>query len=822
MNNQGERGPLAADYAELENKSWLTREIVDAAKIQRVNTIDGAEIVGRPATASKDYAGLIFPYFWPGDPHEREYRLRRDNPDLERRADGSIKEKDKYLGPRKSINRLYIPPGTPVEWLTDATIPVTFTEGEKKALALWRFYCDRGEKRLVIGISGAWNFRGVVGKVTNGKGKPQDISGIIFDFDRIEWRNREVLIVFDVNVLTDESVAAARRELAREVQRRGAVPYWVNLPTGIDGVNGVDDLLARCGPGFLAGLLATVTTVTESWESPSQFDEYDLPPFPVDALPDWLARYVEGLAITTQTPVDMAAMLGITNISSTLAGNIIIRVREDWTETPNIYSVTALEVGNRKTAVHSATSAPLKEKERELIRDAQQRISDAQVERDMLSASLEGLKKAAAKAIAKGDDEEFKRLTEKAKEIAGQLLEKTVPAVPKLIASGDITPESVASNLAEQGGRLLISSDEGELFQLLAGRYGNGANFEIFLKGHTGEEVRVDRRSRSEIIERATLTVAMTVQPDVLRSIAENPTFRARGLTARMLFTMPPSLVGRRSLTPPPLNEEARNEYHKRVKKLAALAPVENEDGKLIPRTVSLSADAVGYLLAFAEEIEPQLSEGGALRSIGDWANKLAGATARLAAIVHYADKAFEAGSIMEIPAKAVQRAILIARYLIPHAQAACAEMGVDPEIQDARKLLQWIETAKSSAESTFTRREAQRQNHNAFQKVTDLKPALTLLEAHGYIRPVDAGRRDSQKFEINPAVWRLAKTKIQHQGHGDSSDTSLTVSETPLTDKASTVTTVTVSPIPEIEFAASVNGSHPSVSSANREVFNL
>src|SRR5262245_9619562 len=122
MNNQSARGPLAADYAELENKSWLTREIVDAAKIQRVNTIDGAEIVGRPATASKDYAGLIFPYFWPGDPHEREYRLRRDNPDLERRADGSIKEKDKYLGPRKSINRLYIPPGTPAEWLTDATI----------------------------------------------------------------------------------------------------------------------------------------------------------------------------------------------------------------------------------------------------------------------------------------------------------------------------------------------------------------------------------------------------------------------------------------------------------------------------------------------------------------------------------------------------------------------------------------------------------------------------------------------------------------------------------------------------------------------------
>jgi replicative DNA helicase len=91
---------------------------------------------------------------------------------------------------------------------------------------------------------------------------------------------------------------------------------------------------------------------------------------------------------------------------------------------------------------------------------------------------------------------------------------------------------------------LFVSSDEGELFQLLAGRYSGAPNFEIVLKAHTGGKLRVDRRGRSEIVDSATLVIAMTVQPDVLRGIAENPAFRARGLTARFLYTLPKSLVG--------------------------------------------------------------------------------------------------------------------------------------------------------------------------------------------------------------------------------------------------------------------------------------
>jgi DNA-binding PadR family transcriptional regulator len=793
----------AADITSLA-ASYIPPELAAAAQIQRVDTIEGARIVGKTPNAAKDYAGLIFPYFWPGSEYAREYRLRRDNPDLERKPDGSTKEKNKYLSPPGNGNLLYIPPGTPAAWLTDRAIPIVITEGEKKALALYRYYWGQGEKRLVIGLGGVWNWRGPVEKRIGHNGKTRNVAGVIPDFDRIEWEGREALIVFDVNVLTDKSVEAARRELAQEIQRRSAAPSWVNLPTGIAGVNGVDDLLARCGPDFFAGLLATVGTVGESWEPISEFGRFDLPAFPLDALPDWQRRYAEGLATATQTPPDLAAMLSIANCAAAIAGKIAVRVREDWIEPTNIYSLTGLDVGNRKTAVHDATKAPLEDLEARLIRDAQPKIAEAKLEYDMTAARLEHLKKAAAK---EDDRQERARLIEEAKEIASELQDMRVPAVPKLIASGDITPEAIASNLADQGGCLFVSSDEGELFQLLAGRYGNGANFEIVLKSHTGGKIRVDRRGRSETIERATLTIGMTVQPDVLRGIAENPAFRARGLTARFLYTLPPSLVGRRNSTPEPLSEEAQREYGVRVKTLAALNKAEAEDGKTEPNVVNLSAEGRDYLVAFMEEIEPQLAEDGELRAIGDWANKLAGAVVRIAAVLHFAEKSFDPLSVREIPASAVKNAIKIGRYLIPHARAAYAQMGADPEIEDAKYVLRWIEKTKSAAESVFTRREAQNWNSAKFPKVTDLDPALKLLEAHGYVRAVETRRKDSRKYEINPRVWESEKLKIQIPKQSDTSDTSQKISEAALTNETPNVGSVGGFRDSDFAHTAHVNG---------------
>src|SRR5664280_164192 len=85
-----------------------------------------------------------------------------------------------------------------------------------------------------------------------------------------------------------------------------------------------------------------------------------------------------------------------------------------------------------------------------------------------------------------------------------------VPVLPRLVAD-DVTPEAAASLLAEQGGRLAVLSAEGGIFATMAGRYSGGVPaLEVFLKGHAGDLLRVDRKARpAEHVAAPALTLGL-------------------------------------------------------------------------------------------------------------------------------------------------------------------------------------------------------------------------------------------------------------------------------------------------------------------------
>ena len=240
-------GPLTEnDYATLSG-SWIARDIADAAMLRRVDEHEGREAVGQKGT--RDCAGILIPYYWPSEPWSFNYRLRRDKPDWKYDGQGNAKPDKKYLGPPRSANRLYIPPGVTPDQLGDLSIPIALCEGEKKALALWRLAWHETEKPrfIPIAIAGVWNWRGTVGKTGGPNGERLDVKGPIADLSRIPWDGRVVFIVFDANVHTNDSVKWARKGIARELATRNAKAQFVNLPEDC-GVNGIDDLLAAWGP----------------------------------------------------------------------------------------------------------------------------------------------------------------------------------------------------------------------------------------------------------------------------------------------------------------------------------------------------------------------------------------------------------------------------------------------------------------------------------------------------------------------------------------------------------------------------------------------
>ena len=297
------------------------------------------------------------------------------------------------------------------------------------------------------------------------------------------------------------------------------------------------------------------------------------------------------------------------------------------------------------------------------------------------------------------------------------------------------------------------------MFDQMAGRYNQaaGPNLGVYLKGHAGDLLKVDRRGRPpEYVERPCLTIGLTVQPEVLRGLAGRPGFGGRGLLARFLYSLPPE-----SGRPPPARRPTRPTGGGRPLHPGAPGPGGQPDHSRPsddPTVLTLDPQAGELLLDFERDLEPRLAAGsGDLAHLAGWAAKLAGATCRLAALLHLASHLRD-GWAQPISADTFAGAIRLADYLIEHARAVFDLMGADPRIDDARWLLDWIARTNRTQ---FSRRDAHRAApRGRFAKATDLEPALRLLEEHGYLRRVDPepsqdprgrGRPASPRFLVNP-----------------------------------------------------------------------
>ncbi len=221
------------DFEALES-SWIDRANAEKAVLRRVTSIEGAEIVGR--RDGHDYAGIIFPYVWPGDVHPREYRLRRDSPDVTYEK-GEKKSIRKYLSPPGRGNLLYFMPVRPRNCWMIRLSPLLLPKAKRNASRFGAWLGTRSQTLQKDPIScrwpfqAFWNWRGTVGKETGPNGKRVDVKGVIPDFSRIIWASRKVVIAFDSDVKTNDNVRAARRELARHlIHERGALVYFLGIP----------------------------------------------------------------------------------------------------------------------------------------------------------------------------------------------------------------------------------------------------------------------------------------------------------------------------------------------------------------------------------------------------------------------------------------------------------------------------------------------------------------------------------------------------------------------------------------------------------------
>ncbi|MCP3679330.1 MAG: DUF3987 domain-containing protein [Gammaproteobacteria bacterium] len=433
------------------------------------------------------------------------------------------------------------------------------------------------------------------------------------------------------------------------------------------------------------------------------------------------------------------------------ARRLQVLVRPGYQEPCNLWMVTALPPGNRKSSVQTHASDPLLAWEQEQALSQVDAIREAEATYEIMEAKIKALRKKAATEKDAVNAQGF------AAEAAG--IEKNLPNIPSLprLWTSDVTPEKLGTLLAENEECMAWISSEGGLFDMLNGRYTKGIpNLDLFLKAHSGDAERVDRGSRESVfIKSARLSIGLSPQPDVLRGLAHNQGFRGRGLLGRFLYLSPHSPVGYRNLESCPIPSNVQQAYDRGMARMLNWkAPCHADDDGIVRHTLTLSGNAYDEWRSFAKAIEAEMRPGEALAQHTDWGAKAAGATARIAGVLHGIKYAEDEPWKYPIEEETLCAALKLITIIKHHSIYAMDVMGTDTSIADARYVWEWIDRNQMRE---FSIRDAHMALRSKFPRVKQLRQAIEILQERGYteIQPppakTGAGRSASPNVIVRP-----------------------------------------------------------------------
>ncbi len=485
------------------------------------------------------------------------------------------------------------------------------------------------------------------------------------------------------------------------------------------------------------------------WDDPSPLGVIQTPEIRVDLLPGWLGEYVQAVSKSTQTPPAMAVMMGLSVVATCVQKKFEVSpFGIDYSEPLCLWTLTVMPPASRKSAVTSAMTAPLLEWECEQAEKTKDEISKRTATRMVTQKRIDKLELDAAK---KEDPHDRQRIIEEVAELRKNMPDEI--RTPQLWTA-DVTPERLQGLLVEHDEKMSLLSDEGGIFEILAGLYSNGqANIDIFLKAHAGGAVRVDRAGRSAYLDKPALTLGLAVQPQILSDMGQGSKKRFRGLgaLARFLYVIPESNIGQRNVRQNfPVPDTVKSAYRAGIFQLLEIQPT--QDGKDHPFILTLSPGALECFQTFQEFIERNQGPSGEYEPIQDWTGKLPGAALRIAGLFHVV--LYGAGSF-EIGLSEMEAALDLAEALIPHAQIALSRTAADKGNGGAQRVLDWI---IEQGEESFTRGECHSALRGSFPTVERLIESLVLLQDHNFLSDPASVRkgqgRPSIVHKVNPKVF--------------------------------------------------------------------
>jgi len=509
-------------------------------------------------------------------------------------------------------------------------------------------------------------------------------------------------------------------------------------------VDARDQTLVECDAVVDIGETAAATRSLAEWVKPVDLAEAYGPDFPVHALSSWHQRFVSELAEQVQIAVDVPALASLAMIGAAVAKTVVIEIQPGDVQPTNFWTLIVSPPGDGKTPLLGELRRPF-DQAQATMRDAE-RAEAARVDTEVRIARIT-LQRLEREAAACDDDAEKDDLTGRAVELRKRLDQRRV-GVPTL-STGDCTQLGLISLMANNKGRLLLLTDEGDqLFSRVQQRSPRGAeDIDDMLKAYSG--ATVDRHdARCELrVPGAALSIVATTQPRPWAKVMGIEAYHSKGFLGRFALALPRSTQGLRKQRRAGVSEEARSAYQTLLRELLE-RPVPD-----VPTALTLSEEAFQAFATCGEEADREIVRNRDA-SFGAWLGKLRGLTARLAGILHVSDPFNR--DLHVISVETMTRAVEVARYLLAHARVAYEHSERAAQDDDPRRLLRWV---RDGRRLQFTHAEAVA-SFSGRLNAREVETCLERLVVAGYLRerpPLKSrgGRPRKASYQVSPWVFR-------------------------------------------------------------------
>jgi hypothetical protein len=233
------------------------------------------------------------------------------------------------------------------------------------------------------------------------------------------------------------------------------------------------------------------------------------------------------------------------------------------------------------------------------------------------------------------------------------------------------------------------------------------------------------------------VSLHLMAQPEAAATLLNDPVLKDQGFLGRILPTAPDAASGTRLWREPPASADAAvRRYGARILSILE-APMPMVDGKrneLAPRRLPLAPAARVIWITFADHVERQLGEAGALAPIRPLANKLAEHAARIAAVLTLVRDL----SATEISAEAMEAGIELVQYHADEALRLDAAGRIPAKQRTAQQLLDWLKT--KWGDPVVSLPDITHSGPNSIRSRDDAKAAIATLVEIGALIPLPGG----------------------------------------------------------------------------------